>query len=55
MADAAAQVRRLWEDVDQYRRMRSQVRALYDELFSESAYAADLAAVLEGVIANRPT
>jgi len=53
LADAAAHVRGLWKDADQYAYMRSQVRALYDELFSEPAYAADLAAVLEGVIANR--
>jgi glycosyltransferase involved in cell wall biosynthesis len=53
LADAAARVRSLWDDVDQYRHMRSQVRSLYDELFSETAYASDLAAVLEGIIANR--
>ena len=53
LADAAAHVRGLWKDADQYAYMRSQVRALYDELFSEPAYAADLAAVLESVIADR--
>ena len=52
-ADLAARVRALWEDANLYRHMRSQVRDLYDELFSEPAYASDLAAVLEGVIANR--
>jgi len=51
--DAAARVRSLWKDVDHYQHMRSQVRSLYEELFSEPAYAADLAAVLEGVIADR--
>jgi len=46
-------VRSLWKDVDHYQHMRSQVRSLYEELFSEPAYAADLAAVLESVIADR--
>jgi len=50
--DAAARVRSLWEDVT-LPAMRSQVRSLYEELFSEPAYAADLAGAGERIADRR--